>query len=119
MVLKVLHAYLYIELKGTWTFLTAKGTLYVLVLFELEGKLLKVQNVLLLEHSSQRDCTFSKSTFFHSTPVCRHELLVQSQAVDIFSQLQARMVVFGDTFGNVALNWPIKLLMSRTYSMVN
>lgn len=64
MVLKVLHAYLYIELKGTWTFLTAKGTLYVLVLFELEGKLLKVQNVLLLEHSSQRDCTFSKSTFF-------------------------------------------------------
>lgn len=63
MVLKVLHAYLFIALKGTWTFLTAKGTFYELVLFELEGKPLKVQNVLLLEHHSQRDQTFSKVLF--------------------------------------------------------
>lgn len=38
MLLKVLPAYLFIVLKGTRTFLTAKGTLHGLVLFELEGK---------------------------------------------------------------------------------
>lgn len=60
----VLHANLFIALKGTWTFLTAKGTLFVLVLSELEGKLLEVQNVLLVEQSSQS--YFTKSTCFYT-----------------------------------------------------
>lgn len=85
MVFKVLHAYLSIALKGAWTFLTAKGTLYVLVLFELEGKLLKVQNVLLLEPSSQRDCTFSQSTVFSTAQQRVAGLAVRSRAVVVFS----------------------------------
>lgn len=56
MVVKVLHACLLIVLKGT--FMTAKSIIYVSVLFEAKGKLLKAQNVPLLEQYSQRDCTF-------------------------------------------------------------
>lgn len=87
MLLKVLNACLFIVLKGAWTFLTAKGIAYVLVLSELEGKLLKVQNVLLLEQSSQRDCTFSKrekgNFLFHSSTECSHELPAQFLVVAV------------------------------------
>lgn len=85
----------------------SKRHIMALVLFELEGKLLKVQNVLLLERPSQRTEPFQtvKFFFFHSTTECCRGLPVQSQAVVIFSKLLAKTV--GDPFGNIASGLPV------------
>lgn len=58
--------------------------------FELEGNLWKVQNALLLEGSSQRDCTFSKRTrCFSGLQECGYRQSNQTQV------MMATMVIIG------------------------
>lgn len=66
------------------------------VLFELEGKLLKVQNALLLEGSSQRDGAFSKRTPCFSTGLYKRGYRQSNQ----IQALMSTMVIIGYRFAS-------------------